>query len=75
MPVMNYANTYFSGSHPTGVGYGGNYSHSGQGTYRQDTPEIIYRKALRLVEKIEAQGVDICAGKDANSGYLGWVKC
>ena len=76
MPVMNYSNTFFSGSHPTGAGHGGNYPHGGySGGYRHDTPEIIYRKALRLVEKIEARGIDICAGKDATSGYLGWVKC
>ena len=76
MPVINYSNTFSSGGHPTGAGHGGNYPHGGySGGYRHDTPEIIYRKALRLVEKIEARGIDICAGKDATSGYLGWVKC
>lgn len=76
MPVMHYVNAPYSGGYPHQSGsFGGNYSHSGQGAYRRDSPEIIYRKALRLVEKIEERGIDICAGKDPSSGYMGWVKC
>lgn len=37
--------------------------------WHNDTPEIVFRKALRLVEKIEAKGVDVM--KD----YEGWVRC
>ena len=41
------------------------------GDWRNDTPEIIYRKVKRLVEKVEQQHVDLMSGTER--GYLEWV--
>lgn len=43
------------------------------GDWRNDTPEIIYRKVKRLVEKVEQRHVDLMEGPEA--GYIEWVYC
>ena len=43
------------------------------GDWHNDTPEIVYRKVKRLVEKVEQQRVDLMSGPDA--GYIEWVYC
>lgn len=43
------------------------------GDWHNDTPEIIYRKVKRLVEKVEQQHVDLMSGTEG--GYIEWVYC
>lgn len=62
MPTLLHREPYF---HRNGSSPSGNHL----GNYQQDTPEIIYLKAQRLVSKIEACGVDVMGS------YEDWVKC
>lgn len=42
------------------------------GCWRNDTPDIVLRKARVLVNKIEQRGVNICGG---HGDYSVWLKC
>ena len=60
----SYAETHHESSAKNGVVIG---------DWHNDTPEIVYRKVKRLVEKVEQQHVDLMSGTEG--GYIEWVYC
>ena len=64
-PISHYQRTFSDVSRHAPCG-GTRY---GERSWENDTPDIVYLKAQRLVSKIEAKGVDIMQNYDA------WVKC